>query len=90
MPEPSSIANFFHERKIFVTGATGFLGKVLVSKLLRSCKGIDIIYVLIRQKRNKDATDRFRDFLEDAVSHHIKFPWTRCRSRCFRTSIRTV
>jgi FlaA1/EpsC-like NDP-sugar epimerase len=35
-------------RSIFITGATGFVGKVLVEKLLRSCPDIAKIYILVR------------------------------------------
>jgi fatty acyl-CoA reductase len=37
--EASSIADFFKQKTIFITGATGFIGKQLVEKLVRSCPG---------------------------------------------------
>ena len=39
----SAIATFFHNKTIFITGATGFVGKCLLEKLVRSCPGINNI-----------------------------------------------
>ena len=36
----SAIATFFCNKTIFVTGATGFVGKCLLEKLARSCPGM--------------------------------------------------
>lgn len=46
------IREFYSGKNVLVTGATGFCGKVLVEKLLRSCENIGKIYVLIRRKKN--------------------------------------
>lgn len=45
---------------------------VLIEKLLRSCKDIDTIYVLIRNKKGQDGTARLHAMLDDFVS--IIFP----------------
>ena len=37
--EASGIAEFFKRKTVFITGATGFIGKQLVEKLVRSCPG---------------------------------------------------
>ncbi|CAG4949291.1 unnamed protein product [Parnassius apollo] len=42
---------------------------VLIEKLLRSCKEIDTIYVLIRAKKGKDATTRLHDLLDEFLFH---------------------
>jgi alcohol-forming fatty acyl-CoA reductase len=44
--------NFFDEKNVLISGATGFVGKVLVEKLLRSCASIKSIYILVRTKKN--------------------------------------
>lgn len=46
-----SIAQFYRGKNILITGATGFMGKVLVEKLLRDCGDVKCIYVLVRMKR---------------------------------------
>ena len=48
---------------VFLTGATGFVGKVVLAELLRRRKElrIDTIYVLIRTKKGKAPQQRFED-----------------------------
>lgn len=62
-----SIQEFFTGRNVLVTGATGFMGKVLIEKLVRSCPGIGQICVLLRQKKGK-GTDRIKEILDAQVS----------------------
>lgn len=46
-----SIAQFYGGKSILITGATGFMGKVMVEKLLRDCGQVKCIYILVRMKR---------------------------------------
>ncbi|CAF0976499.1 unnamed protein product [Adineta steineri] len=46
----SAISTFFSAKSIFITGGTGFIGKQIIEKLLRSCSALDRIYVLVRPK----------------------------------------
>ncbi|CAO1390836.1 unnamed protein product [Diamesa tonsa] len=67
-----SIKEFFDGSNIFVTGSTGFLGKVLIEKLLRSCDGVCKIYILLRSKRGLGSEQRFNEFLKNQVFDRIR------------------
>ncbi|OXU23253.1 hypothetical protein TSAR_012798 [Trichomalopsis sarcophagae] len=63
MDPTTSIPAFYAGRSIFVTGATGFMGKVLIEKLLWSCPDIQEIFLLMRPKKNMSIDDRLRKML---------------------------
>ena len=65
-----SIPEFFASRSVLITGATGFVGKALIEKLLRSCPQIDSLYLLIRPSKEKDAQSRLRELLKTKVKKH--------------------
>jgi fatty acyl-CoA reductase len=69
----SSIADFYAGRSIFITGATGFMGKVLVEKLLRSCPGVKCLYLLMRPTATKDIECRRLELVNNPVSHLFTF-----------------
>lgn len=62
---------FYKGKSIFVTGASGFMGKVLLEKLLYSCSDLNQIMILIRPKRGKSAAQRLQDFVALPVSYLI-------------------
>lgn len=66
--ECASIAGFYTGRNILVTGGTGFLGKVLLEKLLRSCPDVGEIFILMKPKRGLSIDDRLRKMLQLPVS----------------------
>ena len=49
--------------QFFMTGATGFLGKVLLEKLLGSCPEVGNIFVLLRPKKGKEPTERVKNII---------------------------
>ncbi|OAF69215.1 hypothetical protein A3Q56_03037 [Intoshia linei] len=59
----SEIGKFFDSKIILVTGVTGFVGKSLVEKLLRSCPYLKKIYVLIRPSKNQTPNARLEKLL---------------------------
>ncbi|XP_065909692.1 fatty acyl-CoA reductase 1-like [Dysidea avara] len=66
------VKEFYAGKGIFVTGATGFMGKVLVEKLLRSVPDIGVVYILVRQKRGKTSKERLEDLLSSRVFDVLK------------------
>ena len=66
--EYTSVKDFYRDRSIFITGGTGFMGKVLVEKLLRSCPGIKNIYLLMRPKKGQNVQQRLQELLNAPVS----------------------
>ncbi|XP_025425522.1 putative fatty acyl-CoA reductase CG5065 [Sipha flava] len=68
----STIVEFFKGRNVFVTGATGFMGKVLIEKLVRSCPDIGKICILVRQKKGKDTDARIKEILNAKLFDTIK------------------
>ncbi|CAL1267809.1 unnamed protein product [Larinioides sclopetarius] len=70
--ETPSIPAFYEGRSVFITGATGFIGKVLVEKLLRSCPGIQTVYILMREKRGKEPKQRLEELLNCKVFDLVK------------------
>ena len=63
----ATIPEYYQDKIIFVTGATGFIGKVLVEKLLRSCPQLQAIYCLTRSKQGEAASDRLSRMLSEPV-----------------------
>jgi alcohol-forming fatty acyl-CoA reductase len=58
----------YRNRRVLLTGATGFLGTALVEKMLRSLPEIGRLYLLVRPSREKSAGARFeKDVLGSAA-----------------------
>jgi FlaA1/EpsC-like NDP-sugar epimerase len=64
----TAIQEFYRGANVLITGGTGFMGKVLMEKLLRSCPHLRNIYLLVRKKKGKDVTTRIQEVFDDPVS----------------------
>jgi len=62
MPGDTPVQQFYRNKVVFITGGTGFVGKVLLEKLLRSTD-VRKIYLLIRAKRGHSAASRLETLL---------------------------
>lgn len=72
MASESSIADFFENRSVFITGSTGFVGKVLVEKILRSCPKVKRLYLLMRTSDTKHITLRRNELITNKVGFNFK------------------
>ncbi|XP_043685230.1 fatty acyl-CoA reductase wat-like isoform X1 [Vespula pensylvanica] len=66
------IQKFYDGESIFLTGGTGFMGKLLIEKLLRACPSIKYIYILIRPKNGKNVLERMVELMEDSLFFTLK------------------
>lgn len=62
-----SIAEFLSGKNVFITGATGFLGTVLIERLLSATPDIGKIFILIREKNGKSTQDRVQRMMNKMV-----------------------
>ncbi|XP_017755704.1 PREDICTED: putative fatty acyl-CoA reductase CG5065 [Eufriesea mexicana] len=70
--DENSIEAFFANTVIMLTGATGFLGKALMEKLLRSCPRLTAIFILIRPKLNQTVEQRLKQLMKNPIFDQIK------------------
>ncbi|XP_011495398.1 PREDICTED: putative fatty acyl-CoA reductase CG5065 [Ceratosolen solmsi marchali] len=70
--DSSVIEAFYAEAIVFVTGSTGFLGKALLEKLLRSCPRLSAIFILIRPKKGRTIEQRFTELIENPVFDRLR------------------
>lgn len=62
-PAIKSIPAFYAGQSIFLTGSTGFLGKVYLEKILRSCPNVREIFLLMRPKKGLNLNERLEKML---------------------------
>ncbi len=63
---PDSVSDFYNGSVVLITGGTGFLGKVLIEKLLRVYR-IKTIYLIIRSKNDMDGEARLAEFFKESI-----------------------
>lgn len=68
----ASIAEFYAGKNVLITGATGFMGKVLVEKLLRSCPEVRSLYLLVRPKAGQSMQQRVSDMMTCKVRGRVE------------------
>ncbi|XP_044500191.1 fatty acyl-CoA reductase 2, chloroplastic-like [Mangifera indica] len=60
------ILEFLPAKNYFVTGATGFLGKAIIEKLLRAAPNVCKIYLLIKAENEEAALERIKTEIIDS------------------------
>jgi thioester reductase-like protein len=69
----ANVYEFYKDSTLLITGGTGFMGKVLVEKLLR-CFEVKKIYLLVRTKKGENAKTRL-DKLAKASVRFLLWEW---------------
>ncbi|XP_035742380.1 fatty acyl-CoA reductase wat-like [Vespa mandarinia] len=77
------IQKFYDDEIVFLTSGTGFMGKLLIEKLLRGCSGIRCIYILIRSKKGKNVLEHLDEFMEDSLFSKLRKEEPKFRKRIF-------
>ncbi|XP_058840650.1 fatty acyl-CoA reductase wat-like [Topomyia yanbarensis] len=67
----SKVMEFYRDSTVLITGASGFVGQVLLEKILR-CLEVRRVYVMIRSKRNLNAEDRLEKMLKGQLFDRIR------------------
>jgi len=67
-----NVKGYYRGKNILITGCTGFVGKVLLEKLLRSCPDSGTLYVMARLKRKQDPMKRVLDILKSPCFKELK------------------
>ncbi|BES87283.1 Male sterility protein [Nesidiocoris tenuis] len=62
----SQIKDFYKGKNIFLTGGSGFVGVCLIEKLIR-CTEVNKIYLLLRPKKGKAASERLDELEKNSV-----------------------
>ncbi|XP_022378428.1 fatty acyl-CoA reductase 2 [Enhydra lutris kenyoni] len=68
----SMIAAFYSGKSILITGATGFMGKVLMEKLFRTSPDLKVIYILVRPKAGQTTQQRVFQILNSQLFQKVK------------------
>lgn len=67
----TSVAESFRNGIVLITGSTGFLGKILTEKLLRSCPVKNVV-VLVRRKKELNANQRVANIYKQKLFDRIR------------------
>lgn len=67
------IAEAFSGSTFLLTGATGYIGSLVLEQLLRTCPNVSCVLVLIRTKRDVSAQDRLQSLLDHELFHLVNY-----------------
>ncbi|KAH8371753.1 hypothetical protein KR093_008781 [Drosophila rubida] len=72
MIDLSPVQEFYKDKTVFITGASGFMGKVLLEKLLYSCHSLKEVIIICRPKRGKAPESRLEEMFKLPIFQRIR------------------
>lgn len=63
---------FYEGKNILITGATGFVGKVLLEKFMRSIPNTGKIYLMVREKKKQSLSQRLDKIFDSYCFSNLK------------------
>ncbi|XP_062132541.1 putative fatty acyl-CoA reductase CG5065 isoform X2 [Drosophila sulfurigaster albostrigata] len=72
MVDLSPVQEFYKDKTVFITGASGFMGKVLLEKLLYSCHSLKEVIIICRPKRGKAPESRLEEMFKLPIFQRIR------------------
>ncbi|XP_026684981.1 fatty acyl-CoA reductase wat-like [Diaphorina citri] len=66
-----SVADFYRNGHILITGGTGFMGKLMIDKLLRSFSDIDSLYIMVRDKKGSSPEERVEKMFDSVIFNRL-------------------
>ncbi|XP_067631168.1 putative fatty acyl-CoA reductase CG5065 isoform X1 [Eurosta solidaginis] len=72
MTELTPVQEYYKGKTVFITGASGFMGKVLVEKLLYSCSALKEVIIIVRPKRGKSPEVRLEEMFKLPIFQRIR------------------
>ena len=61
-----NVKEFYKGKTILISGCTGFLGKIILEKLIRTCSDFKTIYVMILKKQGTTLDARMKKEIYDS------------------------
>ncbi|XP_037949656.1 putative fatty acyl-CoA reductase CG5065 [Teleopsis dalmanni] len=72
MADLTPVQEYYKGKTVFITGASGFMGKVLLEKLLYSCSELKEVIIIVRPKRGKTPDIRLEEMFKLPIFQRIK------------------
>ncbi|XP_050528205.1 fatty acyl-CoA reductase 1-like [Daktulosphaira vitifoliae] len=69
---PERVGETFANKTLFITGGSGFLGKVLIEKILRKSPDVKRIYILLRPKKGNNPKQRIEALFSSVLYDYLK------------------
>lgn len=87
MEEYKCVRSSYAGKQVFITGGTGFLGKMVIFRLLQTCPDVARIFVLIRPTKGKSFEERERCFFTNELLGHLPLELLKSKITCLEGDV---